>query len=342
MSIIPATPAARRVARELGLDISSVNGTGEYGSVKLSDIPEDFITSKATSVGKKRKISPVAEKVAEYYGINTDNVSFQGKRLKKADILKYLNGNQEGASEVLETSVVAPGVDVVPLIGMRKVIAETMLNSMKEQPQYTMCAELDTTTLFEFLTQAKKGISRFGGRKLTFTDIMVKIVALALKEHPVLNSSLRGNEIYRFNDVHIGVAVALEDGLIVPVVRDAEKLSLGRISRKTKELVDKARTGKLAPCDYKGATFTISNLGNYPVDFTTPIINTPEGGILGISKTARKPMVINEEIVIRTMTGFSLTLDHRIIDGIEGAEFFKTLEEMIQNPWIVLIERTEN
>ncbi|MBI9103887.1 MAG: 2-oxo acid dehydrogenase subunit E2 [Spirochaetales bacterium] len=348
---IPATPAARKKALELGIDLARITGTGEYGSVSLRDIPVDASEGQKSLSGKTLKITPAAEGMAAYYGIDTSDIASRGSRLKKSDVQLYVDGMQAADASSSADSAIGVGLasgffeesaEIIPLKGMRKIITENMLNSMHTQPQYTMCAELDTTVLFNFLSQAKEGFSKFGGGRLTFTDVMVKIVALALMEHPLLNASLREDKIYRFKDVHMGVAVALDDGLIVPVIRDAEKLSLGMISRTASDLVGRAREGKLSPAEYRGATFSISNLGNFPVDFSTPIINTPEGGILGISRTSKKAVVVNDEIVIRTMTGFSLTLDHRIIDGIEGAKFLKTLEEMLLNPWVVLVEKTEN
>ena len=324
MNIIPAVPAARRIASERNIDLTAIRGTGDYGSV----LTRDVLAFKESGV----KMTAVAEAMSDYYGIDKDSLSGEGAKIRKADILAQ--------PKVIDGAAVASGAeyDEMPMSGMRNVIAENMLNSMNTQPQYTMCSELDTTEVFKFLADAKTAFTRYADSKLTFTDVMVKIVAVALKQHPKINSSLVDGTIRRYNTAHVGIAVALDDGLIVPVVKYADKLSLSAINRVGQDLISKARANKLTKDEYSGSSFSISNLGNFPVDFSTPIINTPEGGILGISRTSKKPVVVNDEIVIRTMTGFSLTLDHRIIDGIEGAKFLKTLEELLANPMCVLID----
>lgn len=339
MAVQPATPAARRVAREKNINLADVRGSGEYRSVRVSDLEAPLRAAPG--------ITGTARGMANYYGIPVEELSpAAGGRITKADVIShgsFQNGRPRGTSPAAAVSgglaASAPEDQVFPLSGMRKVIAEKMLQGMHTQPQYTMCAELDTTAVFAFLKEAKAAYGAYGGGKLTFTDVMVKITALALMEHPRINSSLAGGEIRRHGGVDMGVAVALEEGLIVPVIRSAHALSVHRIHQIGQDLFTRARQGRLLPSEYGGSTFSISNLGNYPVDFSTPIINSPEGGILGISKTERKPVVRDEEIVIRTITGFSLTLDHRIIDGIEGAKFLKTLDEMLQRPAVVLIER---
>lgn len=316
MKMIPAVPAARKLAAERNIDLSAIRGTGDYGAV----ITRDVLGFKETDL----KMTAVAASMADYYEIDTAAMGNEGGKIKKADILAQLKSIDD--------------YDEVPMGGMRNVIAENMLNSMTSQPQYTMCSELDTTEVFKFLAEAKTAFTKYADAKLTFTDVMVKIVAVALKQHPKINSSLVDGTIRRYNTAHVGIAVALDDGLIVPVIKYADKLSLSAINKVGQDLFIKARENKLKKDEYNGSSFSISNLGNYPVDFSTPILNTPEGGILGISKTSKKPVVVDDEIVIRTMTGFSLTLDHRIIDGIEGAKFLKTLEELLADPMCVLVE----
>jgi pyruvate dehydrogenase E2 component (dihydrolipoamide acetyltransferase) len=325
MNLIPAVPAARRIALERNIDLTTIRGTGDYGAV----LTRDVLAFKESGV----KSTTVASAMADYYKIDTDSLSSDGGKIRKADILAQLKA-VNGVSEADSGSE----YNEIPMSGMRNVIAENMLNSMKTQPQYTMCAELDTTEVFKFLTEAKTAFTKYAETKLTFTDVMIKIVAVALKQHPKINSALVDSTIRRYNTANVGIAVALDDGLIVPVVRSADKLSLSAINKVGQNLISRARENKLTKDEYSGSSFSISNLGNFPVDFSTPIINTPEGGILGISRTSKKPVVVNDEIVIRTMTGFSLTLDHRIIDGIEGAKFLGTLEELLANPMCVLIE----
>ncbi|MGB3933740.1 MAG: dihydrolipoamide acetyltransferase family protein, partial [bacterium] len=173
--------------------------------------------------------------------------------------------------------------------------------------------------------------------KVSFTDIIVKIVARALEDFPVVNASLQGEEIVYNGQVNVGVAVALEDGLIVPVVKNANKLGIAAISQQVKELAAKAREGKLSPDEYKGGTFTISNLGMFGVDSFTPIINPPESAILGVNRIQKKPVVVNDEIVVRPMMNLSLSFDHRLIDGAVAAQFLQRVKALLENPALVLL-----
>jgi len=332
-----ATPAARRLAAERGIDILKVKGTGEFQSIRRIDVE---------SLKKEVKVTPVAKKMAGYFNINISGIKTEGKICKK-DIQDILS-KKETISKAKETYT--SNIDIqalkevevktnkrVKMQGMRKVIARRMDESLKTTAQYTMCAEYDTTILMGLSKDAKKSYGRLGGSKLTVTDFLVKLTALALEKHPIVNTSIDGEDVVYHEEINIGVAVALDEGLIVPVVKNANKLSIGQINKIMQDLVGRARLGKLLPDEYMGSTLTISNIGMYPVDFSTPIINQPESGILGVGRSLEKPVVVEGEIKIRTMTGFSLTLDHRVVDGAEGAKFLKTFNELLQDPLCTMI-----
>ena len=172
---------------------------------------------------------------------------------------------------------------------------------------------------------------------LTYTDLLVKVVAHALREHPRINSTLAEDGIHLIDQINIGVAVALEDGLVVPVLTNADQKGLSVISRETKEIAEKARNNQLNPADLRGGTFTLTNLGMFGIDTFTPIINPPECAILGVGRIVKKPVVHEDEIKIRSMMGFSLSFDHRIVDGAPAAQFLQTVTTYINEPYLLLV-----
>jgi pyruvate dehydrogenase E2 component (dihydrolipoamide acetyltransferase) len=194
-----------------------------------------------------------------------------------------------------------------------------------------MMIEVDVTELVKLREQVKADFD------VTYTDFIVRAVAVTLKRHPIMNATLIGDEIHQLEFVHIGVAVALEDGLIVPVVRDADKKTVREIAREVRRLAEGARDGTLSVDEVTGGTFTITNLGNYGIDGFTPIINSPEAAILGVGRIAERVVIHDDQIARRKMTVLSLTIDHRLIDGAAGAEFMQSLTELLENPYRLLV-----
>jgi len=240
-----------------------------------------------------------------------------------------------------EQEAVAPGiapdlgnrvvVDRIPFLGMRRTIADNLVSSLKSGAQLTVVSEADMTELTLF---RKELLLDRPDHRITFVDMLVKLLAFILKEFPIMNSTILGDEIICWGEYHIGVAVALEGGLVVPVVRDADKKSLFAVSREIKKLSRKARANELSPDQYQGGTFTLSSGGNVDVDFMTPIINPPENAILGIGKIGPRPAIHQGQVTVRTMTYLCLTHDHRVIDGVPAALFLGRLKEAIENPEI--------
>lgn len=217
----------------------------------------------------------------------------------------------------------------IPFIGMRRTIADNLVASLGAGAQLTVVTEADMTEVAGF----RKELMLDGlGEKVTFVDMLVKLLASVLKEFPILNSSLAGDEIFCWGEYHIGVAVALEDGLVVPVVKNADQKSLFAVSREIKKLARKAQNNALKPEHYQGGTFTLSSGGKVDVDFMTPIINPPQNAILGIGKIGPKPAVYQGQLAIRTMTHLCLTHDHRVIDGAPAGKFLGRLKEVIETP----------
>ncbi len=215
-----------------------------------------------------------------------------------------------------------------PFIGMRRTIADNLVASLQTGAQLTVFSEADMTELAAFRQQLSLD---YPDTKVTYVDMLVKILSVVLKEFPLLNSAVVGDEIVCWDEYHIGVAVALDEGLVVPVVRDADKKSLVALSREIKRLSKKARQNELDPVAYQGGTFTISSGGKVETDFMTPIINPPQNAILGIGKIGSRPAVYQGQLGIRTMTYLCLTHDHRVIDGVPASMFLGRLKEMIEH-----------
>ncbi len=295
-------------------------------------------TPKATSVteGGRIKASPLAKKVAEDLGVDLTTLEGSGPngRIIQKDVLSAKSNLT--APAVIEIVAPAPvqtavsGDIVKPLTNMRKVIGKRMQSSKNTAPHVTITTEVnvDKTIALRSKLNAKNSDVRF-----SYTDILVKMSAVALRNYPKLNSSITEDSIILHDKVNVGLAVALDDGLIVPVVRDADRKGLKSITSETKDLISKARTNTLSPDEMSGATFTISNLGGYDIDGFTPVINLPEAAILGVGRIVKKPIVNeNDEIVAASMMVLSLSFDHRIVDGAQAAEFLKAIKGYLEDP----------
>ncbi|MFH1138343.1 MAG: dihydrolipoamide acetyltransferase family protein [Pseudomonadota bacterium] len=216
-----------------------------------------------------------------------------------------------------------------PFTGMRKTIAENLMYSLHSSAQLTVFAQADLTELGRLRDEFRLDRPE---AKITFLDLLVKLLPSALAEQPVLNSALVEDEIIYWDEFHIGVAVALDQGLVVPVVRDVDKKGLFAVSREIKKLAGRARTGELTPEDYQGGTFTISSGGPVEVEFMTPIINPPQNAILGLGKIGPKPALVDGVVTVRTMTYLCLTHDHRVVDGVPAAMFLGGFKKLIETP----------
>jgi len=312
----------------------------------------------ATGERKRVRISPVARKIAEEQMIDITTVTGTGPegRIVREDIEKAIEAKERGdvpvkagtataASEIPPTGEVYQGKRVkstLPLKSMRKVIAEHMHRSLSISAQLTQMGEIDMTELKKLRATLVKQEETIGAR-ITYTDILVLAAAKVLRELPIVNASLIENEIKLWEDINVGVAVAIEGGtgggLIVPVVKNADKKSLVEINRELKVMVEQARTGKLMPDDVTGGTFTVTNLGAFGggYGFGTPIINQPESAIIGTGPIVDRPVVREGQIVIRPIMTYSFTFDHRVIDGAPATMFMLRLTEVLENPGLLLL-----
>jgi pyruvate dehydrogenase E2 component (dihydrolipoamide acetyltransferase) len=223
------------------------------------------------------------------------------------------------------------GFKEIRLVGMRKIIAERMMLSLSTTAQYTENMDVDVTDLVNLRESIKGDFEKKIGIKLTYTPFFVILSSLALREFSLVNSTLEQNVVKVFDEINIGVAFALKDGLIVPVVKNVEKMELVDIAKELNAFSTKVSQGSLALADLSGGTFTITNVGMYGVDNFTPIINVPQVAILGINRIVKRPVVIDEEIVIKDVMTLSLTADHRVVDGAIAAQFLQKLSFYIQS-----------
>jgi pyruvate dehydrogenase E2 component (dihydrolipoamide acetyltransferase)/2-oxoglutarate dehydrogenase E2 component (dihydrolipoamide succinyltransferase) len=291
-------------------------------------------TVAKTREGKRIRISPVARKMAEEHMIDIASIAGTGPggRIVREDIGKAI----EAGKKVEVTPVVYQGKRVkstIPLKGMREAIAEHMHRSLSISAQLTSMGEIDMTEVVKLRETLVSQAEAIGAR-ITYTDIFVLAITKLLKDNPIINSSLIDNEIKLWENINIGVAVALEEGLIVPVVKDADKQSLVEISQTIRTLGEKAREGKLVPDNVTGGTFTITNLGALGggYRFETAIINQPESAILGTGGIVDRAVVRDGQIVIRPIMTYYLTYDHRVINGAEAAKFMANMTRLMENP----------
>lgn len=223
--------------------------------------------------------------------------------------------------------------EAIPLKGWRKAMADLMLRSHSEYAEVTQMREVDFTEMIKLRQEIVSDLeSRFGVR-ISYTHLLLKAAAQALRQHPIVNSSLVEGEIRIWEDINLAMAVSLEDGgLLAPVIRQVDHLSLGEVAQKANRLTEQIRMRKFSLNDLKGGTFTLSNAGMYGTDFVTVLIPTPQSAALGVGRVVPKPVVRNDQIVIRSMMGLSLTYDHRVFAGATAAQFFATLQELIEDP----------
>lgn len=318
-----SSPAARRLAGELGIDLASVKGTGPEGRITEKDVAEAAAKPKAT---------PLAKRIAEAEGVDLSAVNGSGPngKIAKADV-------EMAVKMALQQSPAPSGVlRVVPMTGMRKSIADNMYASLHNTAQVTVSAEVDVTESLTFLADAQERFGKNGSLKISFTDVLVMAVSRALRKVPILNSNLTGEGVVLFDNVNLGIAVAVPEGLIVPVLRNAERKGLLEIARESRELAGRAREGRLGMEEVTGGTFTISNVSMFEIDASTPILKPPETGILAAGRIRPKPAVVDGEITVRDIATLSLTFDHRVVDGAEVGDFMGHVGANLSRPTMML------
>ena len=324
-----ASPRARKLAQEMGVDLSQVVGTGPQGRITGEDVAA-FAARKTTVA----RASPVARKMALDAELDLSRVegSGRGGRITCKDVERALAMTAPAGEPVVQS----PLAGTAALSGVRRTIAERMYASHTATARVTLFTEVDATNLVGWREALKGEAVERATDAPSFNDLLIKIAAVALRQCPYMNASLTDAGIQQWPDIHIGLATDTERGLIVPVVRNADAKSVWGIAEESRELVARARDGTITPDELHGGTFTITNLGTFGVDGFTPIINLPECAILGVGRIAAKPKVCDGQICIRSCATLSLTFDHRVVDGAPAARFLQRLAQLIEQPYRML------
>jgi pyruvate dehydrogenase E2 component (dihydrolipoamide acetyltransferase) len=290
---VKASPLAKKMAEEKGVDIQAVKGSGDNGRIIKRDV-DSFTPAAAPAAGKPAQ--------------------------------------QAAAMPVMAAPVGTEGHTDTPTTQMRRIIAQRLAESMFTAPHFY----LRMTITMDKAIDARKAINEMSPVKVSFNDLVIKACAMALRRHPAVNSSWMGDFIRQNHHIHIGTAVAVEEGLIVPVIKFADQKSLSQIAQEAGTLYEKARTKKIQPAEFTGNTFTISNLGMMDIDEFTAIINPPDSCILAVGKITPTPVVENGQIVVRQLMKITLSCDHRTVDGAVGSKFLQTLKSHLENPVTML------
>ena len=351
-----ASPAARRLAKERGVALDSLTGSGPGGRVVEADVHAARVVAAVEPAADAREIkaSPLARRLAEELGVNLASVrgTGPGGRIVKEDVeaaaaaprlrvVPAVSGTSapSGAPRVAARAAAPAGPQAgekIPLRGMRKTIATRMHQSLQSSAQLTMdmdvrmddCVRLREQLVAEWQPE---------GVKPSYTDLVVRAVSKALAQHPRMNSVMGETEITLLREIHVGIAVALEEGLVVPVIRNTSALDLKAIAQEASRLARAARDGKLSMDDFAGGTFTVSTLGMFGVDSFTPIINAPQSGILGVNRIRDEVGWDGDRPVKRKAMRLSLTWDHRVLDGEPAARFLASVRDLLESPYRLLV-----
>jgi pyruvate/2-oxoglutarate dehydrogenase complex dihydrolipoamide acyltransferase (E2) component len=313
--------------------------TGAPAAVETAARPSAAAVEPAAPAtpGGRVKASPVARTMAKAHGIDLSRISGSGPggRVVRADVLtaieKGVPAKAAPASPAAVAGELLSAAQEIPIAGVRKVVFKNMHLSLTTQAQLT----LHTEAAVEAIIQLRSRMNA-AGAKVSYNAVLVKVIAQALKQHPLVNASVEGEMIKVWRQVHVGVAMDLGKGLIVPKVRNADAKSIREISADIDRLVEAARAGSLPLDDLALGTFTLTNLGAWDIDDFTPIVNHPESAILGAGRIVEKPVARNGQVVVEPRMALSLSFDHRIIDGAPGAAFLKTIKDMIEEPTLML------
>jgi pyruvate dehydrogenase E2 component (dihydrolipoamide acetyltransferase) len=317
-------PAARRLARKLQAEVTEMVGRATDDRSLVSEPPRTVLSALHLRTGEPLA-SPRARRAAVAMGVDLTTLtpSGIGGRIRERDVLAAA-GNEAAERRYAPSSV-------------RKTIAQRMLESHLNTAPVTLTTEVDATNLVALREQFRLAAARSEAIVPSFTDFLMKFTALALVEHPALNSRWQDNQVIESAAVHLGLAVDTNIGLLVPVVRNVEQVSLRRLAAQTKELIGRAQSRQLSAEQMQGGTFTLTNLGAYGIDAFTPIIHDRQTAILGIGRIRKLPAVVGDAIVPRDRLALSLTFDHRIVDGAPAARFLQTLSQAIEHPaaWLI-------
>lgn len=332
------SPRARRLAQDKGLDLAEIVGTGPGGRIVERDV--------VAYMEAAPKATPVARRLAAQAGVDLRGVSATGAggRISKEDVERAMVAAPAVAAPAAAPSrpVAAEAAGELPMSGVRAVIARRMYESHQSTAPVTLTTEVDATAFVALREQLKSNLAKQLGFNVGYNDLMIKVAARALRELPYMNARLNSpggpteGVILQLKDVHVALAVDTERGLLVPVIRDADRKGIAEIAQDVRGLVERARAGTASPDELSGSTFTITNLGMHEIDAFTPIINLPEAAILGVGRIKAQPVVVDGQVVVRQMMWLSLTFDHRLVDGAPAARFLQRIKQLVEAPYLLL------
>ena len=355
----------------VGQTIALIVAPGDAGAAALPSPPRAAGAAAVPSSAAAVKVSPLARRIAEQHGVDLAQLKAASGTIQKADVLTYLESQKappavDGASARLTAAspkarrlAAERSVDIRALRGsgpggailaadvpsapsarpaegvgtIWRIMAERMTASWTTAPHFYLFREVTVGRLVSWREQA----GRQTGARITYTDLLVKLVATALSQYPAVNASWKGGAIARHADINVGLAVAIEDGLVVPVIHRADTLSLADIAARREDVVSRAQAGKLRPADIQGGGFTISNLGMYGVDAFNAIVNPPQAAILAVGRIADRVVAVNGEPAVQPTMMLTLSCDHRALDGARGAQFLGALADLIEEPLALLV-----
>jgi pyruvate dehydrogenase E2 component (dihydrolipoamide acetyltransferase) len=315
---VRSTPAAKHAAKLHNVDLSRVvpNENGVITGVEM----EQYIKTPMV------KATPVAACVAQMNNIPLDGVAYDGKKIYKADVLSYMDMHGKESQTELKTQKMG---------NIRRIVAERMTSTWQTVPMASNAIEVNASCAIELCEILNRKFS-IDSIKINITDILIKVLASAVSQNPEMNVWLDGDTIVYRNEINVGIAVSLKNGLVVPVIRNADRKGLLQINAEKRVLASRAKEGKLDIDEMNGGSITLTNMGSYGEGIFFPIINSPEICIVGTGKVMKKPVVVNDEIVIRPMMWVTLTFDHRVLDGVPAAKLLKEIKDMIETPELLM------
>jgi pyruvate dehydrogenase E2 component (dihydrolipoamide acetyltransferase) len=347
------SPRARRIARELGVALAELVGSGPAGRIVERDVRAAAQAAPAAVPAPAGRIlaSPLARKLAAEHGLDLAGLrgSGPGGRIVVKDVLAAVASGPAPAAPApaaapmapspappAPSAAAAPTGETVALGRLRRITAERMAASAQAVARVTLFMTVDMAEAVRFRAQLGPEFERRYGARLSYDAMIAKACGLALREHPELNAQWADGAIRPLAEVNVGVAVALDEGLLVVVLRQADARPLHQLQTDLNGLVERARAGRLSPDDISGSSFTLTNLGGYGVEGFTPIVNLPEAAILGVGTIARQPAVVADQLAIREQMTLSLAFDHRVADGAPAARLLQRVKQILEAPYILL------
>ncbi|WP_448335782.1 dihydrolipoamide acetyltransferase family protein [Bellilinea sp.] len=334
---IQATPAVRRRAKELGIDLARVVSFKKSNKISIEDV-EEFSTKMQNLVDSGSfRVTPIAQKMAKEWGIDLSMIQpMDGEKITRRDVENALERHSKSA-ERIEPSSEQPLPSVSLKSGIRGLIAERMMAGANNTAPVTLFSEVDASELYDLRTFYNKNLASQQGHEISFDALLIKFIALGLKECPYMNVTVMNDRIVQLKNINIGFALDTSRGLVVPVVKNPLEKSILEISQEIEDLKRRGLDGRLVPDDLEGGTFTITNLGMYNIDAFTPIIRLPETAILGVGRIVLRPSEYHGNICLRRRMTLSLTFDHRVVDGAPAARFLKKVGDFIEHPGSLVV-----